>query len=277
AMKENLHGAYDVHNSSLLPVGDLVDCFAKSQNFRASQIRLPALIYRGSETLFDLAARFGISAAFELQPLFGDIFVGHGANALDALNIKTGPFFPEAAVLKNGVFSGSVAVIGASGFIGSTIAKNISDHGRKVRCGIHQSPFPFENIEESNIEFVSCDTANRDALRVFFNNQKAVIYAGGLTTAHGEKSWEDYLKVNTEQVINFVGLTPEEGIKSLIFLASQAPPHGKYGYSKSLGEAAVATSDLDYTILKPGLVVGNKSLAAMIIKFVNIFPIFPLP
>ncbi len=277
AVSSRLEGTFDVNASPLLSVGDLVEHCAKSRGIRARQIRFPAFFYNACASFFGLGSRFGLAPALQLESLFRDIYIGHGASALDALDMESMAPFAEPPVLEKGAFTNSVAVLGASGFIGSKIVQTLSSRGLQVRCGVHHSPLPLENLEEANIERVQCDTSRPISLKEFLQDQRMVVYAGGLTTAHGRKSWEDYLRANVFEVINLISSMRSAGVKRIVFLASQAPARGKYGFSKALGELLIRTSGLDYTILKPGLVVGDRGLVAMLYKLVRLAPVFPLP
>lgn len=272
-----LEGTFDVNAPPLLTVGEMVELSAKTQGTRAKQIRLPTFINSLCAFFFDLGSRFGFPSALQLQALFSDIYVGHGKSTFEALSIQSGAPFGETHTLTKGTFTDSVAVIGGSGFIGARIVRTLSDRGYRVRCGIHRASLPIENLDESNIEYVKCDTSDSSSLAAFVADQRTVVYAGGLTTAHGKKSWEEYLRANVLEVIDLISLMRAAGVKQLIFLASQAPARGKYGYTKSLGEEIVRTSELDYTILKPGLVVGDRGLVSLLGTLVKLAPVFPLP
>ena len=277
AVSSPLTGTFDVNASPLLTIGELVERCAASEGAHAKQVRLPAFVSSIAASFFGFGSRLGIPAALQLQSLFTDIYVGHGSNVLDALDIHPALPFTNAPVLAEGAFTDSVAVIGASGFIGSRIVRILSSRGWKVRCGIHHASLPLENLEDSNIEYVACDTSDPSSLAAFLKGQRTVVYAGGLTTAHGKKTWEDYLHANVLEVISLVSLMRRAHVKQIIFLASQAPARGKYGLSKSLGEQIVRASKLEYTILKPGLVVGDRGLVSMLFKLVKLAPVFPLP
>ena len=277
AVAGRLTGMFDLRASPTLSVGELVEHCAKARQVQAKQFRLPACLYRLANATLDCGSRIGLWPALQLQSLVSDIYVGHGVNVLETLGVSSVVPFAEKPVLAKGVHVGGVAVIGASGLVGARIVQALSDRGFSVRCGIRHTPLPVENLDESRIERVACDTSDTDSLASFLQGQHTVVYAGGLTTAHGKKTWEEYLQANTAEVLSLIACMRAAGTKRIIFLASQAPAHGAYGLSKSLGESAVRNAGLTATILKPGLVVGDRGLVQMIGKLVRLVPVFPLP
>jgi nucleoside-diphosphate-sugar epimerase len=170
-----------------------------------------------------------------------------------------------------------VAVLGGSGFIGARIVRGLAEAGFRVRCGVRRALPPRE--EGSAVDFVLCDSSNAGSLESLFEGQDAVVYAAGLTTASGHQSWNTYLRQNVESTLNVELACRKVGVKTLVYLGSQAAhegAEGRYGVSKHLGEKIVEASSLDWVVLKPGQVIGQKGLVNTLFGLSALLPVFPV-
>jgi NADH dehydrogenase len=216
------------------------------------------------------------ATALQFLALVDDIYLSQGKSVWSGVSFKPRSPFEERKVPAVKVVP-EVAVLGASGFIGSRIVAHLTYKGISIRCGVHTRELLIEHLDKALIEFFPCDTSDSSLLSAFLKGQKVLIYAAGLTTAHGQKSWEEYLSANVHDVLHIVSAAREAGIEKLVFLGSQAPSYGRYGFSKALGEEVVRESGLNYVILKPGLVVGWQGLASAVIRAIEKLPLVPVP
>lgn len=277
-------GIYNVNDTSPLPIGDFVRQAAVKAGKKARQFNIPGPVISAIRFIFGLGMRFHSSISLSLSALFDDIFVSDDARIWAMLRRKPRPFhavipvFHEAVEEFNEGENIKTAILGCTGFIGSRIVKHMIEKGFKVRCGVHSADLP-EDLR-GHISSVKCDTSDRGSLTHLFRDQEVVIYAAGLTTAQGSREWPEYLKANVEGVANVVGACADAGVKKLIFLGSQASHSGatgRYGISKYLGEKIVEASKLNWTILKPGQVIGQKSLVSTLYSLSSILPVFFIP
>jgi uncharacterized protein YbjT (DUF2867 family) len=151
-----------------------------------------------------------------------------------------------------------VLVLGANGFIGAHVAADLARRGWRVRAGARQP-----------------DKARRRAPR----HDWVRVDFGDLTTA---EAWAPLL-VGVSVVVNCVGVLQDgggdstriahvdgprallaackaAGIRRLVHLSAVGAEDGSrtaYGRSKAQAERLVATSGLDWIILRPSLVVGR--------------------
>jgi NADH dehydrogenase len=219
--------------------------------------------------------RVGISFAVDCVALLEDVYGAHTKKIWNSISDSPHSLFKEPDVFPD--IQPTIALLGASGFIGSAIAQYLLLKRVPLRCSVHTAALPFEALSGMSLESMPCDTSNSESLRKFLEGQKTIIYAAGLTTAHGKKLPAEYQRANVEDVSLLVRIAEELGISRIIFLASQAAPRGAYGLSKKQGEELIRASNLDYTILKPGLVVGSRGLASTIIKLVKKLRCIPVP
>jgi nucleoside-diphosphate-sugar epimerase len=277
-------GVYHADDAAPVAVGALVHQAAAKIGKTSRQFRMPKFFIAGARFVLVLGIRLGLPLALGLMALVDDIYVVDDTRIWKIIHKKPRPFagvipaLREALAERNGLRREKVALLGASGFIGGRILRQLLHEGFRVRCGVHRVGFG-DDIGDA-FECVSCDTSDSDSLKSFFRGQDMVLYAAGLTTAQGEHSWGEYLKANARDVVNVAVACKEAGIKKLIFLGSQASHKhavGRYGVSKYLGEKIVSFSDTPWVILKPGQVIGTKGLVNTLYALSTLLPIFPVP
>lgn len=187
------------------------------------------------------------------------------------------PVLREAMPLGAAPRAAKVAVLGGTGFIGGRVVRALVEAGYAVRCGAHRVAPPQE--EDGFITYVRCDSADPASLAELVKGVDVVVYAAGLTTASGHSPWKTYLEQNVDSSLAVVRACREAGVRRLIYLGSQAAhaaAEGRYGYSKHLAERAVECSGLDWVLLKPGQVIGQKGLVNTLFALSTLMPVFPV-
>ncbi|MDO8600285.1 MAG: NAD(P)-dependent oxidoreductase [bacterium] len=277
-------GIYNCDDASPEAVGTLVSNAAEKSGKKARQFHLPRIVISGIRGFARLLLLFRVGIGLTVLSLFDDVYMSRDAVIWKFLKKNPMSFrsvFPvlrEAAEEAPSSSQKEVVVIGGTGFIGSIIVKHLLRNGFRVLCGIHRIHPPAP--ENSALSFQKADTGSIDSLRALFKNHDAVLYAAGLTTAHGTQGWLEYLRTNALHVANVLEAAKAEGMQKIIFLGSQAShenAHGRYGVSKYIGERMVVLSDCSWTILKPGQVIGQKGLVNTLYGISNLLPVFPIP
>jgi nucleoside-diphosphate-sugar epimerase len=88
----------------------------------------------------------------------------------------------------------TIAITGATGFLGSHIALELLDRGAKVR-GVVRSPEKGAGLAERGVDFVAADLMDVNALTEAFSGVDAVVSNAALFTMK-RASWEDFYKPN---------------------------------------------------------------------------------
>ena len=99
----------------------------------------------------------------------------------------------------------TIAVTGATGFLGSHIALQLLERGAKVR-GVVRSPEKGQWLKDRGVEFAKADLMDAQALQDAFRGVDAVISNAALFTVQ-KATWEDFYKPNklgTENVYNAI-------------------------------------------------------------------------
>jgi nucleoside-diphosphate-sugar epimerase len=179
-----------------------------------------------------------------------------------------------------------IAVTGATGFIGRHVAQALLARGDRVRAIVRpESPRAApDGVEVSRVPLT------RAALEAAFDACDTVVHLAGVVAARHD---EEYVAVNVDATRAVAEATRTAGARlvhiSSLAAAGPAPasrPRGEddpsnpitmYGITKLAGERAVmATPDLRWTVLRPGVVYGDGDRALTPLVRLAALPIIPL-
>ena len=145
----------------------------------------------------------------------------------------------------------TVAVTGATGFVGSTLLKAATDQGLKVRA-LTRRPQP----EQPGVTWIDGALDTPDSLARLVEGADAVIHVAGVVNAPTRSGFEQGNIRGTEAI---VGATKAAGVKRFVHvssLAAREPQLSVYGWSKAGAEKVVAASGLDWVMVRPPAIYG---------------------
>jgi uncharacterized protein YbjT (DUF2867 family) len=159
----------------------------------------------------------------------------------------------------------TIFVTGAGGFVGSHVVPALLEGGHRVlalvRGGDAATAF-LEGVPPRHREAVEVrhgDLTNRESLSGAVVGADTVVHLAAIPRdLDGGASLR---LVNTEGTRNLVAAAKEAGIQRFIHLGAMGvkdDPNLHYASSKAKGEAIVRESGLDWTILKPSLLWGER-------------------
>lgn len=165
-----------------------------------------------------------------------------------------------------------IAVTGAGGFIGRATVSEATRRGFDVVAIVR----PGSSHRPSHGTTVEADLLNHEALSTVFAGCTAVVHLAAVTSSAG-RSGESF-RVNVAGSHSVASAALAAGIKTFIYLGSQAANEGTYATTKRKAEAAVKAAGIDPIVLRPSLVYGpgDRGLFARIVRFVRVLPIVPL-
>lgn len=154
-------------------------------------------------------------------------------------------------------------VTGGTGFIGRhLLTKLASNKLYKIYCLTRQSENPLsELLASDNIHFVQSTIFDPQVYAPHLAKSDVVIHLAAVT---GKAKISDYFKVNLEGTRLLVQQGEALGVKRFIFISSIAAKFKSiqkyyYAQSKKQAETAVKQSQLNYTIIRPTIVIGNEA------------------
>lgn len=170
-----------------------------------------------------------------------------------------------------------VLITGVSGFVGSHAAMRLQDKHtvrglvRTARARGHLPP-------QAKVELVVGDITTPATLGAAVDGMDAVIHTVAIPYEHGGATFHD---INVMGTRNVVAAAQAAGVKRFVHLSAlAADSNSPYPYlkSKGEGEAAVRSSNLEWTILTPSVLVGPEDeFANALARWLVITPLaFPL-
>lgn len=145
----------------------------------------------------------------------------------------------------------TVAVTGATGFVGSTLLKAATNQGLQVRA-LTRRPQP----EMAGVTWIEGALDMPDSLARLVEGADAVIHVAGVVNAPTRDGFEQGNIRGTEAI---VVATKAAGVKRFVHvssLAAREPQLSVYGWSKAEAERVVASSGLDWVMVRPPAIYG---------------------
>lgn len=170
-----------------------------------------------------------------------------------------------------------ILLTGGSGFLGKRVEKMLAGEKEEVVNLTRQNMY--KNL--TRMKVVKADLVNlKEIINKLqsFNKIETIIHLAAITDNNAQKE-KDY-DLNTLMANNIVKIGKLKKTKRIIFISSNAVNYSdrKYALTKMKAEEVIIQSGINYTVIRPTLIVGKESKD--IRKMVNIFrrlPLIPLP
>ena len=166
----------------------------------------------------------------------------------------------------------SVAITGATGFVGQAVLDAASRQGIAIRALTRRAQEPRDGVDW--VEGALSDGASLDRL---IDGAEAVIHIAGLTNAPDP---EDFHQANVIGTRNLLRACQDAGVRRFVFVSSlsaRKPELSRYGASKAEAEKWVAASGLDWTIVRPPAVYGPRDRDMLELFRAAKFGVVPVP
>ena len=147
----------------------------------------------------------------------------------------------------------TIAVTGATGFVGQALLDRAAEEGLEVRALARQPQAP-----RPGVEWVAGDLADREALAALVRRVRAVIHIAGVVNAPDAAGFE---AGNVSGTLNLVECAVAAKVPRFVHVSSlsaREPQLSAYGASKRKAEKVVMASPLDWTIVRPPAVYGPR-------------------
>ena len=171
-----------------------------------------------------------------------------------------------------------VAITGGTGFVGGHLAARLSRQGHQVVLlarGVDQRPWAQEVLRLPRTTVVRAGIGDADALARAFAGCQAVAHCAGINRQLGRQT---YQAVHVRGTANVVRAATRAGVRRLAllsFLRARSACGSAYHESKWAAEELVRASDLEWTVLKPGMIYGRGDhMLDHLSHALHTFPVF---
>lgn len=168
--------------------------------------------------------------------------------------------------------SRTVAVTGATGFVGSETLDQLIAAGFTVRAMARRA-----QAERAGVTWIAGALDNAAALDALVAGADVVLHIAGVVNAPNRAGFEAGNGAGTAAVI---AAMQRAGLKRLIHVSSFAarnPDLSDYCWSKTLAEEKVKASALDWTMVRPPAVYGPKDTEFIEVMKVARYGLMPVP
>lgn len=150
-----------------------------------------------------------------------------------------------------------ILVTGATGFVGSSLVKELRKRDEHVTCLIRNTSRGSE-LEELGAELVEGDVTHSGDVNSAFKNIDTVIHLAAVIDAPDKELFES---VNVDGTKNCVDAAVVNKVRRFIYMSSLDAKFnmGLYSKSKLAAENIVRKSGLDFIILRPSFIYGANS------------------
>lgn len=149
----------------------------------------------------------------------------------------------------------TLALTGATGFVGSHVLEAALAAGHRVRALTRREQPPLDGVV-----WVKGTLADTAALAALVEGADAVIHVAGLTNTPDPAQFE---AANVAGTANVIAAMKAHKVARLVFvssLAARKPELSAYGASKARAEVLVEASGLDWTTVRPPGVYGPRDV-----------------
>lgn len=153
-----------------------------------------------------------------------------------------------------------VAVTGGTGFVGGHLAARLSQQGHQVVLvarGVDRRPWARQVLELPRTTLVPVGIGDADGLARAFAGCQAVAHCAGINRQLGRQT---YQAVHVQGTANVVRAAEQAGVRRLAllsFLRARPGCGSAYHESKWAAEELVRACNLEWTVLKPGMMFGR--------------------
>ncbi len=153
--------------------------------------------------------------------------------------------------------SGTIALTGATGFIGGALARRLEAAGWQIRALVRPNSFRTHHSATA-AQWVKGDLEDLDSLRRLVQSVYALVHCAGAVRGVSQAHFN---RVNVDGVARLVQAAKEHQVPRFLLISSLAarePRLSPYAASKRLGEdvLAAAAGDMEWTALRPPAVYG---------------------
>lgn len=150
----------------------------------------------------------------------------------------------------------TVAVVGATGFVGSHLVPHLASSGHGV-IAISRDGRRLDGWTEAGVEARAADVTGETGLEAALSGADAVVHLAAIPRESRGRTFEAVNVRGTRRVVDAATAAGIPRIVHVSVLGVAEDPDLAYLHSKWLGERAVRDSALEWVVLRPSLMFGR--------------------
>lgn len=152
-----------------------------------------------------------------------------------------------------------ILVIGASGFVGKALARQLFADGYGVRC-LARKPAKVEDLVTTGCEVVQGDISVPESMQQALQSVDAVyISIHTLAPQHSNTAGQNFMDVEMNGLQNIITACQSQGVRRIIyvtFLGAAPDAQSAWVRGRWQAEQFLLNSGLDVTVIRPGMIIG---------------------
>ncbi len=171
-----------------------------------------------------------------------------------------------------------IAITGGTGFVGGHLAARLSKLGHEVVViarGVDRRERAANVLRLPGVTLVQAGLDDQDALARGFEGRDAVAHCAGINRQIGRQTYRAVHVQGTRDVVRAAERAGVRRLALLSFLRARPGCGSGYHESKWAAEEIVRASDLEWTVLKPGMIYGRGDhMLDHLSHALHTFPVF---
>jgi len=175
-------------------------------------------------------------------------------------------------------------IAGATGFVGSHLAKRLVAEGERPRCLARNQEKARQTLPIDQVDLAIGDTTRPETLAKAIQGVDTLVHSAFITADLKQTSTHTYNGVNVVGTKNLVAAAKNAGVKKIVVvsgLGTRPDKPGSYMQGRYLAEQEVKESGLAWSILQPSIQFGEhaaffKGLADLI-RMAPVVPVVGTP
>jgi len=174
----------------------------------------------------------------------------------------------------------TIAITGATGYIGRHLVQRLVARGERPRCLVRAGA-KTDALPAGKVDVVAADVTDAAALPAALAGADAVVHLASVVANVKQTAKVNYARINDTGTANLVKAAKDAGVGHFLYLSGIGTvpgAEGSYIRTRYNAEGHVKTGGMPYSILEPSILFGDGSAFFVALAgLAKLAPIVPVP